>query len=208
MPQLRDLTGQTFGRLTVVGRAEDSISAGGRHRVMWVCECKCGNNITVYGDNLAKGATQSCGCLRAELLSIKRTTHGQSKTRLYSIWRAMRNRCYRETDRYYDRYGGRGIYVCDEWNNDYASFADWAINAGYQDGYTIDRIDNDGAYTPTNCRWVNRTVQANNRSSNRILTVDGESHNVTEWANILEVSPKTLFSRVYAGMSDEDVVRY
>lgn len=88
MPQLRDLTGKTFGRLTVVGRAEDSVSAGGRHRIMWMCECECGNSVTVYGDNLASGATQSCGCLRAELSSVKHTTHGQSKTHLYGIWRA------------------------------------------------------------------------------------------------------------------------
>lgn len=203
---LKDLTGKTFGRLTVVARAPDAVSASGRHRVMWSCNCECGNHVVVYGDNLNKGVTRSCGCLRTEMLSERRASHRQSNTLLYGVWHAMRNRCYRKADQYYHRYGGRGIYICDEWKDDYSEFAKWASETGYRHGLSIDRIDNDGPYSPENCRWTDRRTQANNRSSNRILTSNGESHNVTEWAKILNVDPKKLFSRIYIGWDDESVL--
>lgn len=207
MSKLIDLTGNRYGRLIVVGRAEDRIQSNGRHRVFWKCHCDCGKDIEVLGDNLKQGRTTSCGCYSAELISKLRSTHRETKTKLYGVWCAIKTRCYNPHSTYYNRYGGRGVYMCDEWKNDFTAFRDWAHKNGYNEGLSIDRIDNDRGYFPDNCRWVDAKTQANNRSSNRVLTLDGVSHNVTEWARMLDINPKTLFNRVYEGKSVEDVLR-
>lgn len=125
--------------------------------------------------------------------------------RLYIIWRAMRERCRREKNKRYKNYGGRGIRVCEEWN-DYITFKKWALANGYNDGLTIDRIDNDGNYEPSNCRWVDRASQANNKSNNHLITHNGETHTAMEWSRITGIPYRTILSRINRdGLSPAEV---
>ena len=118
-------------------------------------------------------------------------------TRIHTIWLGIISRCYNKKCRIYKFYGGRGIHVCDEWKNDIMLFYDWAVSNGYADNLTIDRIDNDGDYEPSNCRWVNRKQQANNRRSNTRLTLNGETHTLSEWGDITGISSATLWNRKF-----------
>lgn len=162
-----DLTGVRFGKLTVLEKSDKKSK-----RVSWVCECDCGNIVTVSATNLTQGNTMSCGCYRIEKLVQMNTTHGESHTRLYGVWQGMRERCYRESDVSYYLYGGRGITVCDEWENSYESFKIWAEANGYdwfakRGDCTLDRIDVNGMYCPENCRWVDMKVQSNNKRNSK-----------------------------------------
>ena len=152
--KLKDLTGQVFGRLTV----ESFSHMNGKHSY-WNCRCECGNIHIVRSDCLKGGLVKSCGCLNREPRGI---THGQSKTKLYHVWAGIKQRCNNPNANHYDRYGGRGITYCKEWEK-YEPFYTWAMNNGYQEGLTIDRIDNDGNYEPTNCRWITIAEQQRNK---------------------------------------------
>lgn len=158
-----DLSGQRFGRLTVVEQAERS-KAG---EIRWRCRCDCGREIVTQANNLTSGSSKSCGCWKHEKLALDHTTHGGRKTRLYSIWVGMRRRCYEETSVSYKNYGGRGISICDEWRNDFSAFRAWALKNGYDDSLSIDRINNDWNYEPRNCRWATPKEQAANRRKRR-----------------------------------------
>lgn len=174
----RNLIGQRFGRLVVVGIADDHITNSGKHVKRWRCICDCGNETIVRHGELVNGHTTSCGCYHKEIIGNINRTHGLShKSHLYSVWKGMKDRCYREKCKSYKNYGGRGISVCDEWRNDYKAFHDWAIANGYEEKMTsggknilsIDRINNDGNYEPSNCRWTTAKVQANNKRRRPIV---------------------------------------
>lgn len=148
----------TYGRLTVVKRAESN-----RHgQTMWLCKCECGGTVTVLGTSLRQGATKSCGCLRREATGTAFRTHGMCTTLLYHVWSHMVSRCTNTRAHAYEHYGGRGITVCPEWRRP-EQFLKWAFENGYRRGLEIDRRDNDGNYTPENCRFVTRTVNVVNR---------------------------------------------
>lgn len=199
MAKYIDITGQKFGRLEVVEFAGYT-----KHRaVTWRCKCECGNETVVRGDHLRYGRTSSCGCLRAET-SAKRgkdnAKHGMWDTRLYHCWQGMKQRCDGTGNKQSrKRYHDRGITVCDEWINSFEAFMDWSLKNGYQDNLTLDRINNDESYKPSNCRWSDAITQQNNTSKNRGLSYNGRTQTMAEWATELEIDYSTLQTRIRRG---------
>lgn len=199
MAECKDLTGIKYGRLTVVKRVENSRNGSSR----WLCRCDCGEERIHTAGHLNYGDVLSCGCLGKESRLHSNTSHGGSKTKLYRVWHSMKDRCLLETSRAFKHYGGRGISVCEEWLK-YEPFYRWAIENGYKEGLSIDRIDVDGNYEPSNCRWVSKAIQANNKRSNRVICYNGISHTAREWSEILGIKYTTLIKRLDEGWSVED----
>lgn len=185
-----DLKGRTYGRLTVLHRAGSK-----DNRAMWECVCVCGKHIIISGHALRRGNTKSCGCLQRDKARTRLKTHGMSDTNLYYTWSNMRRRCEDSASQDYAYYGGRGITLCQEWH-DAAVFVSWALASGYKAGLTIDRIDNNGNYCPSNCRWVSRKVQARNTRRNNLLTYNGETRCIVEWSDVTGIAEATIRCRV------------
>ena len=204
MSKLIDLTGQRFGRLTVICRADNYIKPNGHKESEWLCKCECGKKSVITRTNLKRA--RSCGCSQGKYIYSSKVTHGQSDSRLYRIWQNMKNRCYNHNVDRYDRYGGRGITVCDEWRNNFQAFYDWAMINGYSDSLSIDRINIDGNYTPDNCRWITMPEQADNKSTSRIFEYNGSSHTVSEWSKISGISRDVIWNRIKRGWSIEKVL--
>lgn len=207
-----DLTGKRFGRLVVLEQAEYHIDKKGRKIRMWKCKCDCGNETIVRHGGLQRGTTTSCGCFHKEIVGSLNRTHGLSANcgRLYPLWKSIKYRCYNKNSKSYSQYGGRGIAMCDEWKNDFLAFHDWAIANGYKEEktdkglniLTIDRIDVNGNYEPSNCRFVTNDVQAKNKRNTitdderyRICPVCGKSFEIKQRS-----STKTTCSRKCAGV--------
>jgi hypothetical protein len=188
-----DLLGQRFGRLKVIGYIQPKDGKRGR----WDCLCDCGNRKSFVTHHLTEMGVASCGCLLSERITERNTTHGQSHSRLYGIWRNMKDRCSNPNTTFFDNYGGRGIKVCDEWINSFESFHDWSINNGYKDDLTIDRIENNLDYEPSNCRWITMKEQANNTRKNLHFTYNGETHTLPEWCEIKNVSYDKVYQRIH-----------
>ena len=179
--------GARFGHLVV-----EAIHPGShtKHKTVQ-CRCACGKQVVVDIFNLARGRTRSCGCKTGELLA----KHHMYNTNLYHVYSAMIQRCYNHNCPAYRNYGARGISVCQAWREDARAFLDWA-RAGYRQGLTLDRIDNDGNYCPENCRWVTHQVQQTNKRTSRLVESKGETHCVSEWARLLGVHVNTLDYRL------------
>lgn len=174
--------GDKYGKLTVIRQTKSDKFGNAK----WLCECECGNQIEVIAHNLRKGIVKSCGCLN-------RIT--EEERRLGGVLKGMKQRCENPKCKMYPWYGGRGIKVCEDWQ-DIKVFREWALRNGYRIGLTIDRIDVNGNYEPSNCRWISQAEQMNNTRSNIWLEYNGELHNITQWAEIIGMKPKTLQARI------------
>lgn len=167
MPKMVNLIGLRFGRLTVMEKTHI------KNRVHWVCNCECGSTVSVLTDSLKSGKTKSCGCLHREKVRELATTHGRYYEPLHGVWNSMLQRCGNPKSKDYKYYGARGISVCSEWRS-YIFFRNWALSAGYEQGLTIDRIDNDGNYEPVNCHWIPLEKQMNNRRNTKGVALHDE----------------------------------
>ena len=204
MGKYRDLTGERFGRLTVLGRA----GRGNSNQILWECKCDCGGTAIVPTCHLNSGHTKSCGCYRKETATesgVHRIKHGMRGTRLYQIWRGMRQRCTDKNYHSFPDYGGRGITICPAWDS-FEEFRDWSMANDYQNDLTIDRIDPDGPYSPENCRWATMTEQQNNKRNNRILTLNGETHTAPEWARMTGIPVTVIYNRMKYGWPVERIL--
>ena len=197
----KDITGVRFGRLVAVEPSHKNKKG----EWFWLCKCDCGNETVVKTSHLNDGGTQSCGCLQRELARARLIKDGLSHTRLSSIHYNMIDRCYNENNNHYHNYGGRGIKVCDAWKI-VSVFREWADLNGYMDSLTIDRVDNDGPYSPENCRWVSRKEQNNNTRRNRLFTFNGETKNIAEWSDATGINYNTLKDRLNTGWTIEEAL--
>ena len=201
--RVKDLTGRRFGKLTVKCLHSRPGKRGGD--ALWLCQCVCGNETVLPGYSLQSGNTSSCGCLVS-------TVGGKSRTdrRLYAVWASMRRRCEDANKSNYYLYGGRGIKVCDEWQ-DFNKFYEWAVANGYDataptGKCTIDRIDVNGDYCPENCRWVDMGIQASNRRTNVILEYKGEKRSIQELADMAGITYRGFWSRINSGWTVDEAV--
>lgn len=192
----KDLTGISFGRLTVLSLYEQY------PKQRWLCRCECGNERVVYRSNLlAKNIMISCGCYIREIS----TTHGLSRHPLFRIWADMRKRCFNENCKAFKNYGGRGITICDQWS-DFKQFYDWSLSNGYEENLTIDRIENDRNYSPDNCRWVSRLVQQNNTRRNVFIEIEGETKSISAWARTCGLGEATIRYRFHSGITGRNLL--
>lgn len=202
---LNDIVGKKFNRLLVLSfdhsKPHPNPSKGNFY--YYKCQCECGNITIVKRERLINFETKSCGCygkeIRKKILATKRIL----SHRLYRIWQGMKNRCYNPKNIKYYCYGGRGIIICDEWKNDFNIFYDWAIANGYKNNLSIERINVNGNYEPSNCTWANAKKQANNRTSNHPIFYNNERHSISEWAEILKINRSTLWYRIKRGWTIE-----
>jgi len=204
MGNVIDLVGQKFGRLTVLSYVKDNRSKG-KKRSLWHCKCDCGKEVITRGDGLKNGHTRSCGCLQADIARTNSTVHGLYGTKYYHIWMNMRDRCNNAKNRMYCHYGGRGIIVCKEWES-LENFIDWA-RVGYKENLQLDRIDNNGNYEPSNCKWSTAKEQQRNKNNNRILTINGISKTASAWAEETGISQSTLTRRYLRGVKGEELFK-
>lgn len=198
-----NLIGCKFGRLTVI---EECKERDKHDKIVYKCICDCGKIINISGNSLRQNKTKSCGCLRKEVTGNRRLIHGKTKTRLYRIWQGMKTRCYNKNNKSYLDYGGRGIKLCDEWLNSFDVFSAWAVNNGYQENLTIDRINNDGNYEPSNCHWITNKENCNNTRKNVILTYNNKTQTIAQWADELNISYQTLHYRYKKGWDTKDIL--
>lgn len=193
MPPLKDLKGKKFHRLTVLERTNNSKS----NQTQWICKCDCGKVVTVRSPSLLNGHTKSCGCFSNEVRKVNtdQTTHGLSNTRLHRIWCQMRQRCYDPKNKIYKYYGGKGIKICADWM-EFKPFYDWAMVHGYADDLSIDRINCNGDYEPSNCRWADKYTQMNNMTTNDYYIFEGQKLTITQIARKVGITETTLRQRV------------
>jgi hypothetical protein len=189
MPQFIDLTGEKYGRLTVIRR----ISTTGYGQPKWLCRCACGREAEVFGNALRAGRTHSCGCLQRETA----TSHGGTGTSEFNVWQMMWQRCTNAKQNSYPRYGGRGIRVCDRW----LSFDNFRSDMGPKPTpiHKLERVNNDGDYEPANCRWATPLEQGRNKANNRILEYRGGRRTLMEWCRLLGLKKSTAINRLARG---------
>lgn len=198
-----DITGKRFGRLIAIRLDRIEKRKGGGTTHFWLCQWDCGNITIVRKVMLLNGHTKSCGCYQRDRAKIANIAHGLRYHPLYQIWLGIKKRCYNPNCQYYYCYGGRGITMCKEWKNNFKIFYDWAIKNGYKKNLSIDRINNNGDYEPSNCRWATDIEQARNSRHNRNITYNNEIHCVAEWAEILNISECKIRHRLNRGWNIE-----
>lgn len=200
--KLIDLVNRQFGKWTVIERANNDKNG----QRQWLCRCECGTLKIVAGRHLTSDKTHSCGCDKLNGARNPFYKHGEKRTRLYGIWSGMKDRCYNSNNPFYNRYGGRGISICDEWRNNYPAFKVWALTNGYTENLTIDRRDNNGNYTPGNCRWTTRKTQCNNRCSTRKYKYNGVVASIKEHCENLGLNHNSVRTRLSRGWTFEEAI--
>lgn len=200
-----DITGMTFGKLYVI----EPIGVKKNQGVIWRCICSCSNQNEVFAGtgSLTSGHTNSCGCYKIDRTKETNTKHGKRNTSENKAWKEMKERCYNPNNSSYHRYGGRGIIVCEEWKN---SFEKFYLDMGDKPGkeYSIERINNDGNYEPGNCRWATRKEQSRNRRSNKNIEFNGEIKILTEWAELIGISPSLISQRIRNNWTMDQIFGY
>ena len=229
MAHAENLEGRIFGELTVIRRN----GSNNQNRAMWLCRCSCGVEKTIASHDLKHG-TVACGHKRREAglvniikaqkarepmikeikdkkASIKKEKQAMKPQpkhrRLAKIYEGMNARCYNPNHIAYKNYNGRGISICDEWLNDYYKFEEWALNNGYKDTLSIDRIDNDGNYEPSNCRWATPLQQTNNMRNNVIIEIDGVAKTLPQWAREYGINKSTIRMRMFYGKTGRELIK-
>ena len=206
-----DLLGKKFGRLTVVKRIPQEERE--KPKKIWMCQCECGNFISLSADKLNRGHTQSCGCLKKEYkkkIGNLNKKYQHTDRRIYGIYRAMISRCYNPKSKAYERYGGRGIMVCNEWRGEfgYDYFYEWSVSNGYKENLTIDRINVNGNYEPENCRWITNQEQQYNKRTNNYAEYNGEIKPLKQWSRELNIPYQKLRYRYFQKkMSIEEILK-
>lgn len=198
-PQFKDLTGLLFNRLTAQGIVEYRLNSRGKRIAVWLCRCVCGNEVRVTRSNLVSGGVQSCGCLRDDRLRAVLTTHGFSNHPLYTIWDGIRRRCNDPGDRAYKNYGARGIQMCERWRDIQNFIDDMGERPSLK--HTVERVDNEGHYSPDNCIWATRKEQNRNKRDTILVTYDGRTQCLTDWAAEIRSNTPTLRYRLRVGWS-------
>ncbi len=202
-----DVTGQRFGKLTAIRRCGSN-----GHSSLWVCKCDCGNETIITLSHLRQG-TKSCGCLSKEISSERghkskigerSRKHGDFGTKLYGIWAGMKRRCQNPNTKYYSDYGGRGIAVCEEWQ-EYEPFKEWALDDGYQEGMSIERIDVDGNYCPANCKWIPLSEQNANKRISIKIEHQGRVYTIKEISQITGLKERTIKGRYERGWNTDKI---
>lgn len=196
MPKYEANAGEKYGRLTLV---KETVCTPKKHK--WLCRCDCGNYKEVSIYQLKSGECKSCGCLRNEIATeqcYSMARHNMARTRVYRIWGGMIERCTNPRSKDFKNYGGRGVSICDEWRN-FEGFKEWALSNGYEDTLSIDRIDVNGNYEPSNCRWITIRDQQKNRRNSVIVEYRGETHCLKDWAKITGIPYYTLHGRKQKG---------
>lgn len=191
-----NLIGHHHDKLTIIGYNKTALV--NKTKDIWICKCECGNTVTLSTSTFYQN--KSCGCEMNKGLSGNKNPmykHGGTHTKLFSIWTGMKKRCYQSSSNGYENYGGRGITICDEWRNDFLTFKNWADNNGYKEGLSIDRIDVNGNYEPSNCKWVSLEEQVNNKRNSVFYTYNNETHTLPQWSKILNIPLGTLTARRY-----------
>lgn len=192
--QIKDMKGLIFGKLKVI-----DLSHTENGKAYWLCECECGNTKIINGRSLRTNKTKSCGCIQRK--------HGEWNTRLYSIWNGMIRRCHTSKSKKQTKnYKDKGIKVCDEWR-DFLKFKEWAVNNGYKDNLSIERIDINKDYCPSNCKWIPMNEQQLNQTHTRFLEINGVKKPLTVWAKEKGIHHNTLRYRINKGWKTEDLFK-
>ena len=214
MSEFQDLTGKRKGRLTAIKEVDRPDGVKNRH--YWLVRCDCGNECIMKSSDFNRKTTVSCGCYQRENASKRayeqHLIHGKSGTRLYTLWAAMIRRCENDKCKEYPLYGGRGVSVCKEWRSNYPAFEKWMIENGYDETAprgkcTIDRIDVNGNYEPSNCRITTQKEQSANKRNNRLITYNGQTKTMSDWATEYGLRVGTLYDRLSYGWPIEDCLK-
>lgn len=187
----KDLSGKKYGKLTPIKIAYRCRDKFDDMRVYWECECECGNVCVVNSRALTSGKTKSCGCLRKGI----NKKHGYYGTRLYRLHQGMKSRCKYPSCQDYKYYGGRGITYCEEWES-FENFCEWSLSTGYNDNLSLERIDVNGNYEPSNCCWVEPQEQRYNMTTSRKFTINGETKCLAEWCQLYNINYQTVYGRI------------
>lgn len=191
---LNSLIGKKFNKLTIL-----SFSKKDKNNSTYaVCQCDCGNIVETRLGRVINNETLSCGCVRKKYVDRKQADL------IYLVWFCMIRRCYNKQDEHYRLYGERGIIVCDQWKNSFSNFYDWAINNGYRKCLSLDRINNNGNYEPSNCRWTTQKQQCRNKNTNKLITYNNETLCVVEWCEKLNLDYNLVRRRLYEGWDIEE----